>query len=826
MSSLSLALFGLTGQVALLALIVCAVHQCTKRNNWLQASELLFGGIVGCMFLTLLICAPLPSWIEFQLVDSGQTSAITENSVAEESKISERNGSSFGIGGQTGSRSRESDVDPIVLDTPEPTDHAEEHRLNAAGSGFGLKLNQLLSWISLPLVAASVLGMTRLLHSMWWLRSLLQNARSIDDEAILDCFERVQRSLGVTGPVGLRTSAAVESAAMIGWRKPVILLGEDYSNWTSDQIRDVFAHELAHIKHKDFFRHCVCRLVTALHFGNPFIHLLARRLLLCQELAADRVANDLNPDSYTRSLAQLALSNQDNSRFALGLFNRPAFISRRIDMLKNNPTPVAQQRIRGLRLIVVIAAFVLGGFRFSEQMRPSVQAATPNQDTSEQLQSVTGQAEQNDEQDTTDNTKPNWQDREFVKPDNFTITILDSDTKQGIPNATITAWGIDHAKENSTQTLMEVKTNDQGRCQFQGLQEQYPTVDQGEPGPQIVLGIKCTEYSTTVIQPANSLEYLENPNAFSINLRLAEGLKGRVVDDNGDPIAGAKVWNHIFLPQPIDGFYSVTDETGHFYLEDSTAFREQHVSNNRIMSTLFYIEHPEFGRSQGMVTFRPSNDGPIQFKLNRVVKVDGFITCDAKSSINAIQMWAYPIHSRRGDSSTDEFARTEPTPLVAIPDKNGNFSLRLPSDFEYYLTAVDPKREVGAPAIKVTGGAGQTLILPEIKIEPMVSVSGYVVDPDSKDRIAIEEGLEVHLMWHGEDYPKGISPVRFVLIKPDGSFEAKMVPGQNYPYIATVSHGKRYASNRSLENGITVGQTFKPTLVMELEITEYKNEWE
>src|SRR5262249_43771761 len=118
---------------------------------------------------------------------------------------------------------------------------------------------------------------------------------------------RVESSCRV--PVGLRESADIGSAATIGWRQPLVLLPSDWRTWNWEERRAVLAHELAHIRRRDYPLWLLARLSVALHFYNPLAHWLANQLQLQQELAADAdsAASMGGARAYLQAVARLAL---------------------------------------------------------------------------------------------------------------------------------------------------------------------------------------------------------------------------------------------------------------------------------------------------------------------------------------------------------------------------------------------------------------------------------------------------------------------------------------------------------------------------------------
>ncbi|MDR3623122.1 MAG: M56 family metallopeptidase, partial [Paludisphaera borealis] len=113
----------------------------------------------------------------------------------------------------------------------------------------------------------------------------------------------------------LRETAELTTAATAGWRRPVLLLPDDWRSWTSDERRAVLAHELAHVVRGDYATGLVARIALVLNTYHPLVRWTAGRLQLQQEQAADALAARFvgGPASYLVILARLALQQDGRS---------------------------------------------------------------------------------------------------------------------------------------------------------------------------------------------------------------------------------------------------------------------------------------------------------------------------------------------------------------------------------------------------------------------------------------------------------------------------------------------------------------------------------
>ncbi|MEZ6135451.1 MAG: M56 family metallopeptidase [Pirellulaceae bacterium] len=164
---------------------------------------------------------------------------------------------------------------------------------------------------------------------------------AIHDSQFLRDLAECTRRLGIQGHVDAVETHALGSAAIVGWRRPLLLLPTGWKSWTNEERQAVLAHELAHVKRSDFVSTAIGQLAVAMNFYHPLAHLVMQRMRLDQELAADALASAVvgGQQRYVETLAGLAL-RQPQVRIPgpcqAFLPPRRMFV-RRLEMLRNLP---------------------------------------------------------------------------------------------------------------------------------------------------------------------------------------------------------------------------------------------------------------------------------------------------------------------------------------------------------------------------------------------------------------------------------------------------------------------------------------------------------
>jgi beta-lactamase regulating signal transducer with metallopeptidase domain len=105
-----------------------------------------------------------------------------------------------------------------------------------------------------------------------------------------ELLARAARSIGVTRVPELRETSELATAALIGFRRPVLLLPVQAREWSDEELFGVLCHELEHARRSDWLMLMSERIVGAFFWINPLVHLMTRYAAGLREMAADDAA--------------------------------------------------------------------------------------------------------------------------------------------------------------------------------------------------------------------------------------------------------------------------------------------------------------------------------------------------------------------------------------------------------------------------------------------------------------------------------------------------------------------------------------------------------
>ena len=137
--------------------------------------------------------------------------------------------------------------------------------------------------------------------------------RPLVDAPVLNLLEDCKQQMGVRTPVTLVETAEVGSPTLFGFIRPRLLLPAGLTrNFSSEELRYIFLHELAHIKRNDILAGWFMTALQILHWFNPFVWLAGYRMRADRELACDALALSYARDDENQPYGQTIIKLLEN----------------------------------------------------------------------------------------------------------------------------------------------------------------------------------------------------------------------------------------------------------------------------------------------------------------------------------------------------------------------------------------------------------------------------------------------------------------------------------------------------------------------------------
>ena len=245
-----------------------------------------------------------------------------------------------------------------------------------AGGFVGIAGNQQLNdWLYQTLPIASIIYLILLAFPLvHYIRNyrfvqIIRNYGLIKADVDWRMFVRkVAAQLEIKRKVQIWVSDLVTSPVTIGYLKPVILVPvAAVNNLSMHQMEAVLLHELAHIRHYDYFINLIIKFIQSVLYFNPFVKAFVKIVEREREKSCDEMVMQFQYDPHGYASALLTLEKADKlpKPLAVAASGKKHDLLHRIEWImgvKKKPV-VSFNRIAGLfaglLCIIVLNALVI-----------------------------------------------------------------------------------------------------------------------------------------------------------------------------------------------------------------------------------------------------------------------------------------------------------------------------------------------------------------------------------------------------------------------------------------------------------------------------------
>jgi len=206
----------------------------------------------------------------------------------------------------------------------------------------------------LPLLCAfwclgSIFLQFRMLLQWVWAQRLRYSGASTIPAPWARTVSEMCTELGIKRRVSIVLSSLASVPAVVGWLSPVVLVPVGaLTRLSTDELRAVLAHELAHVRRHDYAINLLQAVVESLLFFHPVVWWVSDRLRTEREYCCDDVAVELCGDAlgYARALSTLETLRSDDGQLAMASTGGP--LMNRIRRLLRIENPKNQRLSRGV----------------------------------------------------------------------------------------------------------------------------------------------------------------------------------------------------------------------------------------------------------------------------------------------------------------------------------------------------------------------------------------------------------------------------------------------------------------------------------------------
>lgn len=322
-----------------------------------------------------------------------------------------------------GGRAQDAAKTTIAVDAPELATLSASMSADGARSSLtswqewtGARVRPLLPWIVFGWGVGVLVSALRFAGGAWRIRSLRRNSTPAS-ERWQDRLQVLADQMGITSAVTLRRSTDVDSPAVVGWFRPVVLVPAGLlSGLPPEQVAALLRHELAHIRRHDVLVGRLQALAEAVLFFHPATWWISRQVRQTRELCCDQVAVRSGADrtAYAYALASLAERAASSGPTAwTPAAGDGSLLSRIRHTLRPASSPSDRiQRVSTVLSVILVVAVPIGLAACASQQ--SATEPGPNSPSAQTTEDTRAGTELEREQETGDASAPSTDERVIV----------------------------------------------------------------------------------------------------------------------------------------------------------------------------------------------------------------------------------------------------------------------------------------------------------------------------------------------------------------------------------------------------------------------------
>ncbi|MGL4763059.1 MAG: M56 family metallopeptidase [Sarcina sp.] len=191
----------------------------------------------------------------------------------------------------------------------------------------------------------------------------IKKSKEITDLRYREMLNRCRKQLNIKTKVKIIEAKFIQSPAIVGIFRPVILMPANLlENMSDKNIKFVLLHELTHFKFGDVVINMLLQVVKVLYFFNPLIYFATRKVKDECEIACDyRVLKHIGKEefkNYGNALIDLSTNEykKEYIPLSIGIAMNKNELKRRIIMIGKNNKFGKKQVIAGVGALLMVGA--------------------------------------------------------------------------------------------------------------------------------------------------------------------------------------------------------------------------------------------------------------------------------------------------------------------------------------------------------------------------------------------------------------------------------------------------------------------------------------
>lgn len=219
----------------------------------------------------------------------------------------------------------------------------------------------------IPLVWISGAVLTSVSYTVIYLHFMenIRKKENIKYDYLESVLNGCKEKLHIKRKINIVVDDMINSPSLIGIWKIRIIIPNNLTNLSKEELQHIFLHELCHFKSKDTWVDNMLVFLQCIHWFNPIIWYLFKQMRNDMEMACDErvlsVLNEKDHNKYGLTMLTVLEKVNYNKKFALGLnmADDKKTIKKRVELIKNSKHFLKKKKI--LTITGLICLLVMGG---------------------------------------------------------------------------------------------------------------------------------------------------------------------------------------------------------------------------------------------------------------------------------------------------------------------------------------------------------------------------------------------------------------------------------------------------------------------------------
>lgn len=186
-------------------------------------------------------------------------------------------------------------------------------------------------------------------------KSIKPWCHEIDEPELLSIYGKITTEIKVKRNIPIMKCKRIKSPMVIGLWKPVLLMPDEI--FSKQHLEMILRHELIHVKRNDILYKSIILLARAVHWFNPFVHLMAIKANKDVELSCDAAVVENQSMDYRKTYSEAILSAIYRGKTSKAVFS--TYFGGGKEMLKKRFNSLFDSRKKKKGFTIMLAAILL-----------------------------------------------------------------------------------------------------------------------------------------------------------------------------------------------------------------------------------------------------------------------------------------------------------------------------------------------------------------------------------------------------------------------------------------------------------------------------------